>query len=205
MNSSQYFEEFQFNSGKLEAFFVELCEADNPYSNDVKKLSRELALVYLIALVDVYRNSIMIDLLRKNPQKINTTSEKMSFPDIVSKRNWDNLIDHLIEKELPSWTKNKKFEDWIDKLVESLGVPNTIDRKAMVTAAEAIATRNILMHKGVIDQGYMERSSEYYKRFNHSRPSIGSERNIDNVYFKRVLLAFRQILKSVDDIVNPHL
>ena len=187
-----------------------------------QKLRCELSLVQLVATADVYKEEITKLLLVNNMAQYNidfmvsylnlkkadliSSGYPISYDAIMQRTDWHEHCNTHLANELEKLTRQVAYEKWIDKICSQF-LPNfTLVVSDKFQLSEAIATRNILIHKrGIIDSEYLERSRHWYIFAQATPPGVGTIRIIDNKYYEEISLCLKRVITAIDsEVSNIH-
>ena len=163
----------------------------------------ELIIIQLVAVADSYRNELTELLLRKKTdslrkQKKEILSLLIENPTI---EDWEVIYDDIIRIGVDSFTRNKKFIGWVEKVKTEFSLPINHPNwhKEINHLEEVIATRNLLAHNGTsINHDYLNRSSEYYRCVGQDQPNLGDERIIEHSYCVEAIKCFDTVIDAIE-------
>jgi hypothetical protein len=194
---------FLYYYKRLDALFTEICAPPDPdvqLTVTVSSLVRELALVQLVAMIDVYRADLMRLIFKSNTRYLQDSREKYHPKDVLELGNWEALETDMIERETQQWTKNVAFARWIENVRNRSLLPQlNLSASAISQVEEIIATRNTLAHnRGRIDAEYIRRSKHWYGIMKRQQPNIGTNRELDNEYYIQSSMCIKHVIEEID-------
>lgn len=186
---------------RLQAFYMEVNNSPVPFRVPILRLSRELILFQLMAMVEVYQKEATRLLVQHNTRylsKYRKTLMKM-LTDKAATTSWEELYDSLIDGGVDNWTSGT-YINWIDNIIREglIGTPTT-PRVEWLKLDEIKATRNLLAHnRALVNSAYLARTSEYYKVSGKIPPSDGDERVVDYQYCHDSFECCEEVIMSID-------
>jgi hypothetical protein len=203
MTSTTNYLDFIDTFQKLDdSFFTQLCEISNPLNEETKQLARELALIQLCALTDMYRVDTTSLLLKTNHNVLKKSKESIAVVKLMELGEWNLIYETIIHGEVEKLTAGA-YRNWVNSIKTVQLVPDlAIDFKKVIHLEEVISTRNALIHnKGFVDAEYQRRSNDWYGISKVPMPSIGTRRIIDNDYYKAATRTIMYVVSTIDQEV----
>lgn len=198
MCETEAFSDFTYNLNRVEAFYTEICEVENNLKPSIRQLSRDLAIVQLVAITDAYRMSVMITILQRSDALLRKSQEAISYSEILDAGNWDSLRTELVRRQVDDWMR-LGFGNWINKLRKECLPSLNISPQDWNQLEEVIATRNVLIHnRGCIDDEYLRRTQHWYGMCQLPQPRLGDARQVDTKYFTTAMKCIRQVIATID-------
>lgn len=186
---------------RLQAFYMEVNNSPIQFRAPILRLSRELILFQLMAMVEVYQKEATRLLVQHNTRylsKYRKTLMKM-LTDKAATTSWGELYDSLIDGGVDNWTSGT-YINWIDNIIREglIGTPTT-PRVEWLKLDEIKATRNLLAHnRALVNSAYLARTNEYYKLSGKVPPSDGDERVVDYQYCYDSFECCEKVIMSID-------
>ncbi|WP_119072017.1 hypothetical protein [Aggregatilinea lenta] len=198
MCGTDAFSYLTYNLNRVEAFYTEICEVENGLKPTIKQLSRDLAVVQLVAIADAYRASLMTLLLEQSDVLLRNSQEAISYQEILDLGSWGDLRSELVRRQVDDWM-SPGYGNWINRLGEKCLPSLNVSAQDWNHLEEIIATRNVLIHnKGCVDEEYLRRTKHWYGMRHLPQPKLGETRQIDTEYFTQAIKCIKQVILLIE-------
>lgn len=159
--------------------------------------------VYAVAQVEAFLNDVLTLLLRSDKRRLKTRihginhTKSIDVDELIDAANQDQLIDHLIKKELGQvFYAAPKFQFEYFQKVTGIELDEVLLRQWF----EAKATRDIIVHNsGIANDTYLKKAGDL------QRAGDGEQVPVNSQYFADTLKAMKSLVGKISSKIQSDL